>query len=78
MAQSADKLYKSGDVEQGLIAAANYRIGCEIFVRLVDGANELRCHILTMPHARETVIAYSQRSRHFYQMTTLTKTQSQR
>ena len=55
VAQSADKLYKYGDVEQGLIAAANYRIGCEIFVRLVDGANELLCRILTMSHARKTV-----------------------
>jgi hypothetical protein len=42
-AQGADKLYKAGDHRgQGLIAAANYRRGCAIFVRIVDGAQSCR------------------------------------
>jgi len=38
LAQAADKLYKTGDFQQGLVAAANYRSGCAIFARIVDGA----------------------------------------
>ncbi len=38
LAQAADKLYKAGERDQGLIAAAKYRNGCAIFSRIVDGA----------------------------------------
>lgn len=55
-AQSADKLYKAGDREQGLIAAASYRTGCEIFARIVDGANSL----LRCSNARRAAVTHPQ------------------
>jgi hypothetical protein len=65
-AQAADKLFKAGDREQGLVAAASYRTGCAIFAGIVAGAwnvfdSAANAHRL-LPYTR--LFATARRSRH--------------